>query len=60
MDVKVNSRGQITIPLELRKNYGIAAGTKIVFIDEGEHIRLQPLTPSTFTACAENIEARNW
>ena len=45
MDVKLNSRGQIVIPIEMRKKYGIKAGTQIAFIDEGEYIRLQPLTP---------------
>jgi AbrB family looped-hinge helix DNA binding protein len=45
MDVKVNNRGQIVIPIEMRKKYGIKAGTQIAFIDEGEYIRLQPLTP---------------
>jgi AbrB family looped-hinge helix DNA binding protein len=45
MDVTVNNRGGIVIPIELRTKYGIKAGTKIVFIDEGDSIRLQPLTP---------------
>ena len=45
MDVKVNNRGQIVIPVELRKKYGITAGTRIAFSADGEFIRLQPLTP---------------
>lgn len=37
-------KGQIVIPAELRKKYGIKAGTKIQFMDENERIVLQPIT----------------
>ena len=37
-------KGQIVIPAELRKKYGIKAGTKIQIIDENERIVLQPIT----------------
>jgi AbrB family looped-hinge helix DNA binding protein len=44
MQVTISSRGRIVIPIEIRKKYGIMAGTHIVFTDEGEHIWLQPIT----------------
>jgi AbrB family looped-hinge helix DNA binding protein len=37
-------KGQIVIPAELRKKYGIKAGTKIQIMDENERIVLQPIT----------------
>jgi len=37
-------KGQIVIPVELRKKYGIKAGTKIQIMDENERIVLQPIT----------------
>jgi AbrB family looped-hinge helix DNA binding protein len=44
MQVTVSSRGRILIPIEMRKKYGIKTGTRIVFINEGESIQLQPIT----------------
>jgi len=37
-------KGQIVIPAELRKKYGIKAGTKINVTDVNNHIVLQPIT----------------
>jgi len=37
-------KGQIVIPAELRKKYGIKAGTKIQIMEENNHIVLQPIT----------------
>lgn len=37
-------KGQIVIPAELRKKYGIKAGTKINVMDENDRIVLQPIT----------------
>ena len=40
-------KGQIVIPVELRRKYGIKAGTKINIIDTGEAILLKPVTEET-------------
>jgi AbrB family looped-hinge helix DNA binding protein len=37
-------KGKIVIPAELRRKYGIKAGTKIIVIDTGEGIILKPVT----------------
>lgn len=42
----VTSKGQLVIPIRLRRRYGIKAGTKIRFIERGKEIVLQPLTPA--------------
>jgi AbrB family looped-hinge helix DNA binding protein len=36
-------KGQIVIPAELRRKYGIKAGTKISVIDNGDAIVLRPV-----------------
>lgn len=37
---KVTSKGQITIPIEIRKKLGIKAGSKVLFIEENGRIYL--------------------
>ncbi len=46
MDIKVNSRGQVTIPIELRRKLGITPGTHIAIkVDEdNRRIVLTPIT----------------
>ncbi len=44
MESYATVKGQIVIPSEIRKKYGIKAGTKIEIFDEGERIVLQPIT----------------
>lgn len=39
----VSSRGQTSIPAEIRKKYGINANTKLQWIDEGELITVVPI-----------------
>lgn len=45
METRATTKGQIVIPAELRKKYGITGGTRIIIIDTGEEIILRPLTP---------------
>lgn len=44
MDTYATSKGQIVIPVSLRKKYGIKAGTRIIVSDSGDSIRLTPVT----------------
>jgi AbrB family looped-hinge helix DNA binding protein len=37
-------KGQILIPVSLRKKYGITEGTKITILDNGDEIILRPMT----------------
>jgi AbrB family looped-hinge helix DNA binding protein len=43
MESYATVKGQIVIPLEIRKKYGIKAGTKINILDEDERIVLQTI-----------------
>jgi len=44
METHVISKGQIVIPVQLRRKYGIKGGTRIVILDEGNAIILKPMT----------------
>jgi AbrB family looped-hinge helix DNA binding protein len=45
METTLTSKGQIVIPSELRRKYGLKEGVRIQLIDDGEQIILQPITP---------------
>jgi len=36
----VTSKGQITLPASLRRKYGIKEGSRLVFLEAGEEIRV--------------------
>ena len=44
METCVTSKGQIVIPVQLRKEYGIKPGTRVVVLDNGDSIILKPMT----------------
>ncbi len=44
---KVFSNGRVTIPAEIRKKYGIKAGTNVFFKEEKDGIVLYPITAKT-------------
>ena len=35
---KITSKGQITIPIEIRKKLNLKDGDKVIFIEQGDHI----------------------
>ena len=63
---KVTSKGQITIPLAIRKQLGVREGDKVLFVEENGKIvlmnaSLQALlaTQKAFSGVAEEIGAAN-
>jgi AbrB family looped-hinge helix DNA binding protein len=40
----VTTKGQLVIPADIRKRYGIQAGTRVVFIERDHEIVMQPMT----------------
>lgn len=51
---KVTSKGQITIPIDIRRKLGIKEGDKVLFVEEGDKIVLMN---STLTALKEAQQA---
>jgi AbrB family looped-hinge helix DNA binding protein len=43
--VKVTSKGQVTIPIEVRDAFGIDEGTYLEVSEEGDEIRLRKVVP---------------
>jgi AbrB family looped-hinge helix DNA binding protein len=41
--VTVTSKGQITIPADLRKKLGITEGTKLIIVCEGKALKIVPI-----------------
>ncbi len=41
---QVSSKGQLVVPVRLRRKYGIKPGVKIRFIERADELVLQPLT----------------
>ncbi len=44
MKTYATTKGQIVIPVALRRKYGIKSGTKIMVTDSGDGILLKPVT----------------
>jgi AbrB family looped-hinge helix DNA binding protein len=44
METYATTKGQIVIPVALRRKYGITSGTKIMVTDSGDGIVLKPVT----------------
>lgn len=38
--MKIDNRGRVTIPKNLRDRYGLSKGVEVDFIDEGDGIRM--------------------
>ena len=48
---KITSRGQITIPVDIRKKLGLKEGDKVIFVEDGDKIIFANATKIAF----ENI-----
>lgn len=47
---KITSKGQITVPREVRRVLGVRVGDRLVFEHEGASVRVRPLrSQSTFS-----------
>lgn len=53
---KITSRGQITIPIDIRKKLGLKEGDKVIFIEEGDKIIFANATKIAFKNMQEAFE----
>jgi bifunctional DNA-binding transcriptional regulator/antitoxin component of YhaV-PrlF toxin-antitoxin module len=49
METSVTRRGRTSVPAEILRRYGIKAGDKLAWIDEGTTIRVVPLPADPIT-----------
>ena len=40
---KITSKGQITVPIEVRRMLGVKAGDRLLFESDGEGVRIRPV-----------------
>ncbi len=52
---KVTSKGQIVIPVALRRKYGIRRGNRVRVHESNGHIVVQPLTPEYVQAKLDRL-----
>jgi AbrB family looped-hinge helix DNA binding protein len=46
----VTSKGELVIPSKLRRKFGIKAGTKVIFFEDEDGIKIIPFTTETIKA----------
>jgi len=59
METAVTRRGQTVIPAQIRKRYGIREGDKLVWIDDGETIRVVPVPANPLKALRGSGKGEN-
>jgi len=57
-DVVVTRRGQTTIPIEIRRKYGIREGTRLEFIDAGGKIVVRKKTSTADLIGSGKLEVK--
>ncbi len=50
METAVTKRGQTVVPAAIRKRYHIDGGSRLVWLDDGETIRVVPVSGDPITA----------
>lgn len=48
----VTIKGQIVVPVKIRRKFGIKKGTKIAFVEQNGKLMIQPLDKSYFESLA--------
>ncbi len=52
METSVTKRGQTVVPAAIRRRYHIDGGSRLVWLDDGETIRVVPVPPTPLRRCA--------
>ena len=50
MQTKITRRGQTVVPAPIRKRYNIRAGDRLVWLDDGETIKVIPISSDPVSA----------
>jgi AbrB family looped-hinge helix DNA binding protein len=56
--VTVKAKGQIVIPVAIRRKFQIAKGTRVAFLEEGGRLFLQPVTDEFIDAMCGVLAGR--
>lgn len=55
----MTSKGQILIPVNLRRKYGLHSGAKVMISDDGNSIQLAPITAKSIRSFAGILKGKN-
>ena len=55
----ITSKGQILIPVQLRRKYGLHSGAKVIISDDGTSIQVAPLTAKSIRSLAGILKGKN-
>ena len=55
----LTEKGQILIPIQIRKKYGLKPGSKVIVSDDGQGIRVTPLTATSIRNLAGILKGKN-
>ena len=50
---RMTTKGQLTVPVSIRRKLGLDAGDQIIFYEKDGHIVIAPVTPSALAAAGE-------
>lgn len=59
MQTKITKRGQTVVPAPIRKRYGIQVGDRLVWLDDGETIKVIPIPSDPVEALRGSGEGEN-
>ena len=54
----ITTKGQVVIPVKIRRKYGMKNGTKIAFIEQGDKVIIQPLDKEYFNKLAGILDEK--
>jgi AbrB family looped-hinge helix DNA binding protein len=55
----VTSKGQVVIPAEIRKRFGIKPGTQLSFFEDNGRLIIQPITEQFIESLAGSLKGRD-
>jgi len=54
----ITTKGQVVIPVKIRRKYGMKNGTKVAFIEQGDKVIIQPLDKEYFNKLAGILDEK--
>ena len=54
----ITSKGQVVIPVKIRRRYGMKNGSKVAFIEQGDKVIIQPLDKEYFNKLAGILDEK--
>jgi len=55
----LTEKGQILIPIQIRKKYGLKPGSKVIVSDDGQGIMVTPFTATSIRNLAGILKGKN-